>query len=374
MVRRSRIVAALTPIAAALLAWTPASAGPPTERLRGFFSSVNAVLADPTTEQQPLERVARIRRIVAEITDIPSAAAAALGPEWAARSPAEREEFAELFAELLERAYVGRLAGAVRVTGSVTLKYVDEVVDGDTATVTTAVLGTDGHVQYRMTLRGGRWQVRDIVLDGVSVVDNYRAQFKRLLQQDRYPAVVSAMRAKLAAESLLFAGLPRRTTTIVTTPPRPEGEAVVASTSPAEAPLPPPPPPRVEPPTRSKARPANVVAPPPRRPTTALVAAASPAVVVPPPPRAVPAPTPEAAKTSAPASSEPHKASAPAPRVEPAKARALTPEPAETSAGMGVVLAVLLLILGLGGLAYRRLRATTPPDSPSEREGAPSSR
>src|SRR5438105_959151 len=112
---------ALAPLVSAvafvLLGTAPATAGAPTERLRGFFTQANAVLADSSTEQQPLERVTRIRRLVAEIVDFPSAAAAALGPEWAARTAVEREEFVDLFAELLERAYVGRLAGAVRSTG-----------------------------------------------------------------------------------------------------------------------------------------------------------------------------------------------------------------------------------------------------------------
>ena len=237
-----------------LLAWLPASAGPPTERLRGFFTKVNAVLADPTTEQQPLERVARIRQLVTEITDIPSAAVAALGSEWAARTAAEREEFTDLFAELLERAYVARLAGAVRVTGTVAMTYVDEAVQGDTARVTTALRGANGHVEYRMTLRGGRWQVYDIVLDGVSVVENYRAQFRRLMQQESYAAVVTAMRAKLAAESLLFAGLPRRAPRVAAIP-RPEHE-VVAATPPPRVVTPPPssPPPAVAPVVRRAVR------------------------------------------------------------------------------------------------------------------------
>lgn len=326
MVQRSRAALVLQ-VAAVLLAWAPASAGPPTERLRGFFSHVNVVLTDPATEQQPLERIARIRRLVADLTDIPSAAALALGPEWAVRTPAEREEFAELFAELLERAYVGRLAGAVRVTGVITLKYVDEVVGGDMATVITAVGGTAGHVEYLMTLRGGRWQVRDIVLDGVSVVHNYRAQFRRLLQQESYAAVVTAMRTKLAGESLLFAGLPRRAPTIVSTP-SPEGQAVAAAPSaPVEAspPPPPPPPPAVtEPSARSAVRRAKVVTPAPstsaRRPAEVLVVAAA-NVVVPSPARAISVPA---------------------------------PEPPETS--VGIVLAAVLLAIGLGGLAYLRRR------------------
>jgi len=144
-------------------------------------------------------------------SDLPSAAAGALGPEWATRTAAERDEFVGLFADLLERAYVGRLAGAVRATGRVSITYVAEAIDGELATVmTTLVGGKGGQVEYRMSLHDGRWQVRDIVVDGVSVVENYRAQFARVLQRDSYGAAVKAMRAKLADESLMFAALPPR--------------------------------------------------------------------------------------------------------------------------------------------------------------------
>ena len=194
------------------LACPPVSAGPPTDRLREFFADVNAVLADPATDGRPLERVARIRRLVSEVTDMQSAAATALGADWDERTAAEREEFIELFAELLERAYVGRIAGAVRVTGRITMRFGAEAGDAGSATVTAALRGlggTDAHVEYRLTAHDGRWRVRDIALDGVSVVENYRAQFKRLRQRSPYRAVVAAMRAKIAGESLMFAGSQR---------------------------------------------------------------------------------------------------------------------------------------------------------------------
>ena len=110
-----RVLAA--PVLAAILvlfAWAPASAGAPTDRLRDFFARVNAILADRTLEEQPLEKIARVRRLVTDVTDRYGAAASALGPEWKARTSTERTEFVTLFAALLERAYIGQLAGAVR--------------------------------------------------------------------------------------------------------------------------------------------------------------------------------------------------------------------------------------------------------------------
>jgi len=77
---RRFLVGVLTSFAVAL-ALSPAFAGPPTDRLRQFFGAVDVILADPTTESQPLERVARVKRLVTDIADVRSAAAAALGEQ-----------------------------------------------------------------------------------------------------------------------------------------------------------------------------------------------------------------------------------------------------------------------------------------------------
>jgi len=312
----------------------PATAGPPSDRLRDFFSKVNAVLADPTTEAQPRERVARIRRLVTDIADMHAAATAALGPEWETRTAGERDEFVDLFAELLERAYVGRLAGVVRVTGGVTMTYIDERVDADTATVTTALRGLggkDGHVEYRMTKRGERWRVRDIVLDGVSIVENYRAQFRRLLHQESYAEVVAAMRAKIADESLMFAGSERRVPAIVSTP-RVETDIVAAA-----------------PPAREESR-------PPAAPPAAIAASARKAGAQ---AKTVAVTRPSLAEQRA----EPvvvATASAvvrpPAPTVSPAPIVALA-APAAGFTPFSMMLGSLLFVLAaMGGAAYLRLR------------------
>lgn len=321
-VRFPRLLTALFVFVLILLACAPAHAGAPTERLREFFGKVNAILADPATADQPLERVARVRRLVTEITDMNAASAAALGTEWPKRTFPERTEFIGLFADLLERAYVGRLAGAVRVTGSVTMTYLDEMIAGSDATVHTALRGLGGHdmrVEYMLVARGGKWRVRDIVLDGVSTIDNYNAQFRRLLGQDSYAALIEGLKAKLAEESLMFAALERRpaapAVTIVdsdlTTPPMddaPLPRRTVTGT--AEA-LPPSIAPerfapravtRDEPPVAPKPKPVAAVVAAVVAPVSALVTPDVPAE----PPVVTPAAMPREVITIEPATPEPH--------------------------------------------------------------------
>src|SRR5438874_763157 len=190
------------------LAATPVCAGPATDRLREFFGTVNGVLVDPAIQSQPLEKVARIKRLVTDVADVRGAAAAVLDREWQARTPAEREEFTRLFAEFLERGMVARLAGTVSPVNGMIMTWRGETQAGDEARVTTMVESRDGRkilVEYRMYERRGRWLVRDVVVDGISTIDNYRAQFRRVLRQGSYAALIAQLRAKLGEDTRMFA-------------------------------------------------------------------------------------------------------------------------------------------------------------------------
>src|SRR5262245_19267394 len=260
-----------------LLAETPVSAGPATEHLRTFFGQVNAVLNDPATRSQPLEKVARIKRLVTEIADVRGAAVAALEREWDVRTPAERDEFTWLFAELLERGLVARLAGTVSPVNGMVMSWVGETRVGDEARVMTVVEARDGrkiNVEYRMIERRGRWLVRDVVVDGVSTVDNYRSQFKRLLRQGSYPDLVKQLRLKLGEETLMFAQAAPPTTWIPASK-APETVAAVRVMPPRVAT-------RAPAPTQAKAvAPPRVVTVPPAV-AKAPVASTLPAVTKPP--------------------------------------------------------------------------------------------
>jgi phospholipid transport system substrate-binding protein len=302
--RRGSIRTAGLTVALLVLACSPAFAGAPTERLRDFFGKVNGILADPATEGRPLERVARIRRLVNDVADMRGAAASALGPFWETRTPAERDEFTTLFAEMIERAYVGRLAGVARSGGGLAAVYLGEQVTGDAATVTTQLRGSghDLRVEYRMIQQGSRWRVRDIVLDGVSIIDNYRAQFRRLSQSGSHATLVTQMRAKLAEDSFFFAksGGAHPVAAVAVAPEPTEAAPVALAAELEPRPVPtvsvaPSSPPRMPaPPARDiKPRVTERVAAAPSRPVArpAVVAAVAPVVPVVSPPPPAPAAT-----------------------------------------------------------------------------------
>lgn len=186
-------------------------AGAPTDAMRDFFAAVNMVLADPRTEDQPLERLRAIRRHVDDVFDFREAAILALGREWSARTALEQNEFVVLFADLLERSFVWRVAGKAALGGGVKVQYVGETVEGDVATVDTAVTARDGNdlkLEYRMVRRAERWVVRDVVMDGVSTMENYHAQFQRVVRDSSWRDLMGQLRAKVGAPAIQVAAPP----------------------------------------------------------------------------------------------------------------------------------------------------------------------
>jgi phospholipid transport system substrate-binding protein len=175
---------------------TRAWAGAPTDAMRDFFGAVNVVLTDPRTEDQPLERLRAIRRHVDDVFDFREAAMLALGREWTARTHVEQNEFVALFADLLERSYIGKIE---LYSGGEKIQYTGELMEGSLATVRTRIVtksGAEVPVDYRMHRVDERWVVYDVAIEGVSLVANYRAQFNKLIQTSSFRGLVDKLRAK----------------------------------------------------------------------------------------------------------------------------------------------------------------------------------
>jgi phospholipid transport system substrate-binding protein len=175
----------------------PAAAGPPTNHLRSGIEEVVRVLDDPQfrMEDRARERRAAVRRIAEDIFDFAETAKRALGRHWPVRTPAEREEFVQLFTDLLERAYLSK----IDLYSGESITYVSESIDGDTATVRTRITtrqGAEVPVDYRMLRKGDRWLVYDVSIEGVSLVANYRTQFNKIIQASSYQELVKKMKSK----------------------------------------------------------------------------------------------------------------------------------------------------------------------------------
>src|SRR2546422_490313 len=129
------------------------------------------------------------------------AAALVLGSVWLSRAPDDQDEFVRLFANVLERGFVAAISSKASLAGGVRIQYLGESVAGDSATVATTILtrtGSELPVDYWLVRRGERWKVQDVVIDGVSLPANYRAQVKRALALHPYTELVARMRSAAA--------------------------------------------------------------------------------------------------------------------------------------------------------------------------------
>jgi len=168
----------------------------PRETVETAVVHVVEVLQQPeATGPAQSERAAEIKRIARELFDFDEIARRALSRHWAGRTPVQHTEFVGLFTDLLERSYMNR----IEAYAGERIVYTGEAVDGTFATVRSKVITqrrTELGIDYRMHLRGSRWQVYDVLIDGVSFVSTYRSQFDRVIQAESYGALVERLRKR----------------------------------------------------------------------------------------------------------------------------------------------------------------------------------
>jgi phospholipid transport system substrate-binding protein len=184
-------IAVLSVVGAAAVGW----AGAPTDQLREYTDAVVRVLEDPAlrSEDKKPERRAAVRKLATDVFDVQETARRALGPHWQQRTPAEREEFVHLFADLLEQTYISK----IDLFGGEKLRFTQEQIDGDNAIVRARVMTkqqTEVPVEARMLRRGDRWLIYDIAIENISLIGNYRSQFDRIIRTSSYDDLVKRLR------------------------------------------------------------------------------------------------------------------------------------------------------------------------------------
>lgn len=194
-----RLVGVLAFIALALGSAGQAWAASPTETMKNYGDVVLKILEDPAlkSSERKNDRRAAVRKVAEEIFDLSETAKRALGPHWQQRTAAEREEFTQLFADLLETTYIAR----IDEYGGERVRYLSEKIDGDNAVVQTRVLtrkGTEVPVEARMLRRGDKWFIYDVILENVSLISNYRAQFDKIIRTSSYGELIKRLKERKA--------------------------------------------------------------------------------------------------------------------------------------------------------------------------------
>ena len=172
-------------------------AGSPTDHLRSGVERVLAVL-DDQDQTDARARRAELRKIAEDVFDVREAAMRALGRHWQTRTAAERDEFVQLFGEVLERAYLSLL----ELYSGEKIVFLSDRTDGEQATVRTKIVSKQSisiPVDYRMLRQGDRWVVYDVLVEGVSLVGNYRSQFNKVIVTSSYEMMVKNLKTKMAS-------------------------------------------------------------------------------------------------------------------------------------------------------------------------------
>jgi phospholipid transport system substrate-binding protein len=184
-----------------------AASGTPTEFIRRTTDSILQVLEAPHLQgsAQREERLTPLRHIANTAFDWEEIAQRALATHWRGRTPQERQEFTELFREAVQGMYLERLEAAAqqRLQEKQTILYSGEQVEGQRAVVRTTVV-TRRHreipMEYRLRQSDGQWRIYDVVISGVSLVNNYRAQFHRIITQTSYQGLIRQLKARQLGE------------------------------------------------------------------------------------------------------------------------------------------------------------------------------
>lgn len=168
-----------------VLAPLPATAGAPTDQIRTHIDRMIAILDDRSLGAA--DRDAAARRLVETTFDLLEAARHALGPRVATLPARDRQELIELVKTFFGDACMVMLAAYTERPARMRehIRYVGETITGDQATVRlTMEPGAEVlPVEARLLRRGPRWLIHDIAVGGVSVIENYRAQFEQLARR-----------------------------------------------------------------------------------------------------------------------------------------------------------------------------------------------
>lgn len=180
------------------------SAGEPLNKIRQTVDDVLDILANEALKSpgKGQERRTLIRQAVLKRFGFEEMARRSLGRHWRKISAAQQQEFVALFSDLLERSYINKIESFGG--GKEQIQYTKETIDKDGyAMVRSEILSArdlNVEIEYRLLKRNADWEVYDVVIEGISLVSNYRTQFNKIILEESFEALVKKMKLKLEQE------------------------------------------------------------------------------------------------------------------------------------------------------------------------------
>jgi phospholipid transport system substrate-binding protein len=175
--------------------FTFANAGEPTEAIRGAVNQGVEILktAKLDAPKQRSQVIDRLRQIVYPLFDFNEMAMRSLGSNWRRLNPQQRKEFVSTFTALLEKTY----ADQIDLYNGQQVAYTSESIDGEYAQVDSRIIDKNGQnysVVYRLHKVDGKWRIYDVVAENISLVNNYRSQFNRVIARSSFDELLKIMK------------------------------------------------------------------------------------------------------------------------------------------------------------------------------------
>lgn len=143
--------------------------------------------------------VEQLATVVEKFVDFEELAKRALGKTWDTITPAQQKDFSETMKGLLRASYAQKAIGQ----GEAQVKYGKETIEGNEATVETTITVKKDQVPvdyklYKVAGKGGGWRIYDVITDKVSLVETYRGQFRKLLNDKGFDGLLTTLKNKRA--------------------------------------------------------------------------------------------------------------------------------------------------------------------------------
>jgi len=180
-------------------------AAEPTDVLKAPMDEALALLRDPQYKvDDPAKKAIQREKfwsLVAPVFDFDELSKRTLARNWADFSDAQQAEFAQVFSELLGNIYVDRIQGGY---SDETIEFGDQILHDSRplAVVKTFIVSARNRipVDYSLIQKGDTWRVYDVKVEGVSLVKNYRSQFKEILSKESPSELIERLKQKVAEQ------------------------------------------------------------------------------------------------------------------------------------------------------------------------------
>jgi len=166
--------------------------------VQSHVEKVLKTLRNPALKGEKGERQKKeaIMSAAGQLFDFVELSKRTLGLAWNRLNMDQRKEFVKLYTQLLEQTYADRITAYTNEK----IEFSNAVpLDANTAEVKSNVLTKTGNVAlvFRLINEAGQWKVYDVVIEGVSLIENYRSQFREILANKDPEALLDTLRRRL---------------------------------------------------------------------------------------------------------------------------------------------------------------------------------